>query len=205
MDDFRSNAVKERETAKASEPVRPKAAPVELSGNVTKAKKKSVMSKVVRSLLSENIDNIGSYLIFDVVVPALKDGLYTVMVNGAGAIFGKTRNSENRERYHTSSSYYSTYRRQQEGPTFTRVATNVYDYDEYGFDERGDAEIVKDIMQNLAQQQDWVSVAEYYDVLKMAASTTDTKWGWRDLRSIYVEQRRDGRFYIHFPRPEAIN
>lgn len=162
-------------------------------------KKKTRGRKFLEAFVDEDAGNIKDYLIFDLLIPALKDGFVKGITSTVEMIFygkggGKSRNSGNPT--YVSYSSYSSKPSTSSGNTRRRVV----DYDDIIFNSRVEAEHVLDTLCGIIEQYGQASIADYYDCVGVTGrGYTDNDFGWMDLRSAYVT-RRAGGWTINLPR-----
>lgn len=167
------------------------------------AKKKSGFSKLADEFISEDVKNVKSYIIGDVLIPAMKKAISDIVTNGidmilyGGARPGK-RSTADRVSY---SGYY--------GGSSIRETKTVSSYNGYSFNDivlanRGEAQEVLDRMDELISSYGVVSVADLYDLVGITGSWTDNKYGWTNLRDADVIRVRDG-YMIKMPRAKVID
>lgn len=194
------------------EPKKPKAEKV-ISGTA-KVQKKPVTKQVAEAMVGD-VQEVKSYLLWDVLIPALKDTIVDLIKNGAEALFhaegskgSKYVKRDGRSSYVSYSDYsrdrkraprYSE--RERRGRYNPRAA---YDFDSIIFDSRADAENVLDLLVESTMQYGLATVADLYELSGIASSYTDTDYGWRELSDARVERTRNG-YIISVPRPEYLN
>jgi hypothetical protein len=190
MEEYTSNSHKTRE--KRVEKV--------VKGNV-RSKKKTEIQKLADVFISEDVANVKSYIIFDVLIPAAKrvisDTVDTLLYGESGRK-GKSNSSK--------ASYERYYDRSNSNRTNTPKtrSRSTYDYDEIVLDNRGEAEEVLSRMVDLVETYGLVSVADLYDLCGMSCNYTDNNYGWTDIRSANVVRVRDG-YLIKLPRALPLN
>lgn len=83
---------------------------------------------------------------------------------------------------------------------------DVYDYKEFPFDCREDAEEVRKDLKDILRQYEVVSVADFYrhELVNLDYSHADEKFGWEDLRAAYVSKGRGGKYYLNLPKAREI-
>lgn len=170
-------------------------------GNV-RTEKKSWIKKVLGLFVSDDISDVKSYLIQNVIVPAVKRTLsdaVEVTLNGES---GRKRN-----RY--GNQYISSYqsgRISRDEPDFRRNDyRDLYEIEDIVLDSYGDCELVLDEMNGLIEKYGLVSVSDLYDMVgKTGASHTDCKYGWTSLRTARIVPVRNG-FALRFPRVIPLN
>lgn len=200
MDNYRPNSHKakaETITAekKANEVKKVVKAPV-------KVKKKNELRKLSDIFIAEDASNVKSYVFMDVIVPAIKNALYDVVVDGIGMILGKSpRGSKQGGGLTERTSYGSFYNRGRdyEAP---RARTD-FNIEGITFTTRGDAELVLDELFRELDKYGVVRVGDFYDLAGLSAPYTANDYGWTRLSSADVIRGRDG-YYIKMPRPMPI-
>lgn len=173
-----------------------------------KTKKKSETAKLADIFISEDIHNVKSYVLMDVLVPAIKKAVSDIVANGIDMIlYGESGRRDHRSRPAASKiSYGSYYRGDRDRERREPVrARSGFDYDNIIFETRGDAEAVLAAMEDAIEQYDFVSVGDLYDLAEV--STTNYaihKYGWTDLRSAQVVRVSDG-YMLKLPRALPLN
>lgn len=188
MEEYKNNSKKSKsEETKTIEKV--------ISGTA-KTKKKNDVQKFADVFISEDVNNVKSYIFMDVLVPAIKKAISDIVVNGIDMILygeaGHTKKSNG-----TKPSYRSYYESNNNNRTTRRTA---YSFDDIVMDNRADAEEVLDSMLATIDKYGIVSVADMYDLVGITGNYTDNKYGWTDLRSARIERERDGGYTINLPR-----
>ena len=193
-----SHKYKERQKEAANEEKRVQKV---VSGNV-KTKKKSDVHKLADVFFSEDISNVKSYIIGDVLIPAFKKTIVDMITNGTDMlVYGESRSRKRR-----SDSDYVSYRSYSDRRDDRREprARSRFDYEDLVFESRGAAEAVRDEMQDALEDYGVVIVADMYDAAGLTAPYTANSFGWTSIRNSEVVRVRDG-YVIRLPRPMAID
>lgn len=193
MQDYKPNSNKYRSEQKKE---REKRTEKIVQGNVRR-KKKSEVSKLKDEFISEDVEDVKSYIWMDVVVPTIKNTIADV-VNMF--LFGDT--SKRSKNHHTVS--YNSYSSGKSGSNNRRVVSNRYNFDDYYFDSRGEAEEVLDRMDELIDAYGAATVGDFYDMIGITGKYTDNNYGWTNISRASVRRTRDG-FIIDLPRVKAID
>ena len=193
MQDYKPNSNKYRSEQKKE---REKRTEKIVQGNVRR-KKKSEVSKLKDEFISEDVKDVKSYIWMDVVVPTIKNTIADV-VNMF--LFGDT--SKRSKNHHTVS--YNSYSSGKSGSNNRRVVSNRYNFDDYYFDSRGEAEEVLDRMDELIDAYGAATVGDFYDMIGITGKYTDNNYGWTNISRASVRRTRDG-FIIDLPRVKAID
>lgn len=197
MGEYASNSHKSKE--KRNERVPEKKVEKIVSGSV-KAKKKSGLQKITNVFVPEDVDNVKSYILEDIVVPAVKD----IILDAVRAFLGVNGKSGGRSTNASKVSYrkyYEDNRRDYSSSTRTRTG---YEYDDVILDNRGEAEDVLSRMDELVATYGLVSVADFYDLVGITGNYTDNKYGWTDIRNANVVHVREG-YMIKLPKALPLN
>jgi len=208
MPDYPSNSNRsKKEVTAKEEPKRDRFEKV-VSGT-TSTRKQSGARKLRDIFIPEDVGNVGDYLLFDVFIPAAKR-MIAEGVNGAIDMFlyggsGKTprRSYDSRGGYAGRVSYRSYYDEPRRVERPERRRSGI-EYDEIIFDNRGDAQIVLESMDDAIQRYGVVSIFDMYDFAGEVAPYTYTEYGWTSTRDARVVSVRGG-YVIDMPRPLPID
>lgn len=167
-----------------------------------KVKKKNELRKLSDIFIAEDASNVKSYVFMDVIVPAIKNALYDVVVGGVGMMLGKgPRGGKQIGGLTERTSYGSFYNsgREYEAPK----ARTTFNIEGIEFKTRGDAELVLDALFRELANYTVVRVSDFYEFAGLTAPYTANDYGWTRLSSAEVVRGRDG-YYIKMPRPMSI-
>lgn len=170
---------------------------------VVKTKKKSEISKLRDIFISEDVHNVKSYVLMDVLVPTIKKAIADIVTNGIDMILfgGKGRGTRN---YPSGNVSYSKYYDNRGVSSRDRDYDNPrtrggYNHDDIILETRGEAEDVIDRMGELIETYGYVSVADLYDLVGKTCNYTDNKYGWTNIRNAEPIRTRDG-YMIKLPK-----
>lgn len=202
--DYAPNSHKAKEEkAQTEAPERKKLEKV-VTGKV-KTKKRNEMSKLGEVFIAEDARNVKSYILMDVLVPAVKNAISDIVTNGIDMLLfgegGRTRKTSS-----ASAVSYRKYYDQKDigrGYSNTRMRTG-YDYDDIILESRGEAEDVLARMDELIETYGIVSVADLYDLVGKTCNYTDNKYGWTNIRNAEPIRVRDG-YMLKMPKAGPIN
>lgn len=207
MEEYKSNSFKSRQKEESSSIEKTEAAPVvkKVVIGATKLKKKPEVKKLADVFLAGDIENVKSYMVTDVLVPAIKKTIFDVVTNGIDMIlYGE--NGRSRKNSPTSKVSYGKFfdkdssRKDYRQPTKTGCS-----YDDIIFETRGDAEAVLDAMNDILSQYGVVSVADLYDLSEITTDNfTVNKYGWTDISGCRAIRVRDG-YILKLPKAIPIN
>lgn len=202
MEEYKPNSHKSKE--EQQEPVPEKRVEKVISGTV-KSKKKGDIQKFADVFISEDVSNVKSYILLDVLVPAIKKAISDIVTNGIDMVlYGETGHSK-KSSPASKVSYRSYYDKPNDRRTSDSSRTRTgYNYDDITLDNRGEAEDVLSRMDELISNYGLVSVADLYDLVGITGNYTDNKYGWTEIRSASVIRVRDG-YMLKLPKALPLN
>lgn len=163
--------------------------------------------KLADIFISEDIANVKSYIFMDVLVPAIKKAIYDIVTNGIDMFLyggtGKNKSSSSSAKVSYRNYYDQKNNNSYRGSENTQSRSG-FDYDDLIFSNRGEAEAVKQQMQDAIVKYGLVTVADLYDMAGLNAPYTSQKYGWIQLGSAEVIRTRDG-YMIKLPRAVPID
>lgn len=201
MDGYKPNSHKFKEEQRESVPE--KKVEKMISGTV-KSKKKNEMQKFADVFISEDVSNVKSYILLDVLVPAIKKAISDIVTNGIDMILYGGRSNDKKGSTASKVSYRSYYERGNDRRDYSSSMKTGYNYDDIILDNRGEAEDVLSRMDELISTYGLVSVADLYDLVGITGNYTDNKYGWTDIRSASVIRVRDG-YMLKLPKVLPLN
>lgn len=177
-----------------------------VAGKVTK-KKKGIGSKISNVLFDDNnVGDVKEYVIFDVVVPAIKNAISNAITGGLDMLlFGESRSRSSRN--YESSSYTSYSSRSSNRHNSARIDTrrsSIFEFDDILLPTKNDANAVLDNMFDIINEYGVISVADYYALVGEPANYQMNAWGWENLSNAYVQRTRSGEYKIVLPKPVNI-
>ena len=201
--DYAPNSHKAKEEKAQTEvPERKKLEKV-VTGKV-KTKKRNEMSKLGEIFIAEDARNVKSYILMDVLVPAVKKAISDIVTNGIDMLLfgegGRTRKTSSASTVSYRNYYDQKDTRQDYSNTRTRTG---YSYDDIILETRGEAEEVLARMDELIETYGIVSVADLYDLVGKTCNYTDNKYGWTNIRNAEPIRVRDG-YMLKMPKAGPI-
>lgn len=201
MSDYPNNSYKYKEKMKEQAEKQPIAKVA--SGKI---KKKSEARKLADVFIAEDIHSVKSYIITDVVIPAIANAIEDVVVKGIRMILRGETEPHAKKR----SGEFVDYRRmsdrdRRDDRREPKARTRSFDLDDISFETRGEAEMVLDRMEAIIEEYGRVSIVDLYDIADLGTPPyTADKYGWTSLRYAEVV-RRSGEYYIKLPRAVTID
>lgn len=176
-------------------------------------KKKSVFKKICETFLGDNLHDVMTYVLYDVVIPASKNTI-SDMVNGGIDMMlfpdDKGNRRANRTRRDKGKSYVSYSSFYDKGASeYTKRSSEsrhraFHIFDDLILETRGEAEEVLSALVDLTQDYDCASVADLYDLVGITSNFTDNKYGWTSLSNATVSRVKNG-YLIDLPKPEVLD
>lgn len=200
MDEFKPNSHKSK--AEANQ----KRAKKIVSGEVHIGDDNTSMRAIADAFIQEDAKTVKKYLLFDVLIPSLKNALYQLISSGAYmSLFGgkgapPTKGAPLGAKYSYSDYYEQNNNRNNSSPA-SRYRPS---YDDIVLDSAGEAEMVLDTMRQTIYEYGCVSVLQLFDMLGQDCDFTLDKYGWRDLSNASVQPTRNGGFRLRLPKPRPI-
>ena len=207
LSDMKPNSHKSKDTP-------PKVTPVVKADQVV-ATKKTLGQKFVDTFVREDLNDVKSWIITDVIVPGVKntvlDMLSMLFFGGSngyrrGGYRGYSRENVSYNSYNT---YYKSqyngqtnYGPRQPHPHEPSI-TDKIDYRNIILATREGAEDVVNQMRYRISEFGQVSIAEMLDTMSITGNYTDNNWGWRNVNDIGLRRVANG-WLIDVPDAEWI-
>lgn len=204
MPEYKPNSHKYRESQQQTAATEEKRVEKVVKGAV-KTKKKGEVRKLAEVFVPGDVKNVKSYVVMDVLVPAIKKAISDIVTNGIDMIlYGETGRSRKR-----SSSDYVSYSRYSDSKRddrhTSREATRPrFDYDDIIYESRGEAEAVLEQMLDVIDRYKFITVGDMYDMAGLPQPYTSNKYGWTSLRTAETVRTRDG-YTIKLPKAMPID
>lgn len=198
MKEYQSNSHKSKVDGEAKE----KRVKKVVNGNVkTKSNEKR---KLLNTFISEDASNVKSYVLIDVLIPAVKKAISDIVTDGIDMIlYGETGGSKRKSG--NKISYRSYYDDKQEGRHERKPRYGGrFDYDDLVFDSRAECEAVREQMVDVIDSYGFVTVADMYDMADIPAPYTSSKYGWTNIRTAETIRVKDG-YVLKLPKAMPID
>lgn len=199
MREYQPNSQKSKEEAALSEKHKEKHVQKVVTGKVKT--KKNEGRKLLNMFISEDVGNVKSYILMDVLVPAIKKAILDIVTDGADMIlYGGSHNSKRKSGNKVS--YRSYYDDKKDDRDYR--SKGRFDYDDLVFDSRAECEAVREQMVELIDNFGVVSVADMYDMADIPAPFTSNRYGWTNIRTAETVRVRDG-YVLKLPKAMLID
>ena len=204
MSEYKPNSHKFKEEQKETSLEKKKVEKV-ISGTA-KTKKKTEIAKLADVFISEDVTNVKSYVLTDILIPAIKKLISDIVTDGIDMILyggsGRSKKTSNASKV----SYRNYYDRPNDRHTVNESRPRMeYSYDKIFLESRGEAEEVLTRMDELIETYGFASVADLYDLVGITGSYTDNKYGWTNLRSAESVRVRSGEYLLKLPKALPID
>lgn len=211
MEDYKSNSHKSKESN--SEHARDRKIQKVVTG-AAKTRKRTDLQKFTDTFISEDMANVKSYILSDVLIPGLKNALCDVgsalgdVVKNSfeRALFGESGRSASRSNNGGRVSYRQYYGKRDDRCDYTSARSRTgLDYDNVVFESRGDAERVLAELDEAIDRFGLISVNDMYDSAGITSNNFMlSKYGWTDIRNASVVRIREG-YVIKMPKPMPLD
>nr|DAQ74327.1 MAG TPA: hypothetical protein [Caudoviricetes sp.] len=198
MEEFKPNSHKSKELT----PVPEKKVEKIVKGTV-KSKKKNGIDRLKDNFISEDAANIKTYVVMDVLIPAVKKAICDIVKNGVDMIlYGESGRSNRRPSEYVS--YDRRYLDRGDSRFYNADRARIgYSYNDIILETRGEAEDVLARMDELIEIYGMVSVADLYDLVGITGNYTDNKYGWTNIRNAEPVHVRDG-YMLRLPKVTSL-
>lgn len=208
--DFKPNSFKyKEEQKKTSEEPKPVAAQKVVQGPVT-IKKPTGIKRIFRMLLAEDLPKVKEYVLQDVLIPSAKKAIDDIVTNTSSILlYGSSgRNKKTTSPFGTKVSYYNdytSYSKPGNTTTVKPVDRTGFDFDQYVFNNRGDAEAVLEQLFDMLSRYGLVRVSNFYEAIgEKSNNYCIYNYGWTNLNAAKVARVPSG-YIIELPRPYALD
>ena len=211
MDDYAPNSHKYRESLEKennTDATKPKAEPVISSGKA-RVQKKSGVSKITSSIISEDAKNVKSYILMDVLVPAVKKAISDIVTNGIDIVLYGEAGHDTRKATAGRVSYKQYYDRDdrysgRSTPIQEERKRSVSLFDDIVVDTMSEAKDIIDRMSEYLESYPVISVADMYDIANITPFPhTYNDYGWKSIAEANIVRVADG-YLIKMPPVQSI-
>lgn len=166
-------------------------------------------------IFGDHMSDIGSYVVWDVLIPTMKSTVSEIISNGIEMIlYGDSGSSPTRRRRGISRerdrSYVSYDRKYQDRPARRPSGGRPksksrarHQFNDITIETKPEAEEVLTVLVEAIDMYEVCTVADLYEAVGLPTDFTDHKWGWDNLSSAYVKRDRFG-YSLVMPKPEPL-
>lgn len=204
LDKYKPNSHKSKEEAKRAE----KKVERVVTG-VAKPKKKGELTKIKEAFISEDADNIKSYIKQELLIPSFKKLICDIVTDGISILLYGERGRSTKPGNASKISYGRFFNSPQKDPrpalSAPSQSRSTVRYDEYLIESKAEAEEVLNRMEELIENYEMASVADLCEMIGITCDRTWNKYGWTDIHTAYVSRAREGGYLLNLPKPEPLN
>lgn len=206
--DLKPNSHRYKEEQKNAQVERPK---VEKVVTGTAKMKKNEMRKIADVFIAEDVANVKSYILMDVLVPAFKKLISDIVTDGIDMVLYGSTGRRRSSTGSTSRAGYVDYsgissgRRYDDRRRDEPARRDIRHYEDVTVETRGEAEEVLRRMDELMETYRVVRVADFFDLVGLPCEYTDNNYGWTNIRNAEVVRDRSGRYAFKLPRALPID
>lgn len=201
--DYKPNSFKSKSEKETRPAERQKLEKV-VKGEV-KTKKKSGAEKIASKFLAEDVKNVKTHLIDDVVIPAVKKTIVDFIKEGVDALIWGSSRRDNRSSVVDRVSYGNYYNNQTRYPVADSRPRASFDYDRIVLTDKGEAEMVLARLDEVIATYGHARVSDLYDLLGMTCDFTCNDYGWTNLSTARTVSVRGGGYGFDLPRALPIH
>lgn len=187
-------------------------------------RKKNIWKSVSDRFISEDAESMGSSLLDDYLIPALKDLINDILHGAIDMTFGGGgyyRGSSSRRGRGSSYISYNRYYDDRDDRRRRRnrrerdydddddyiISRRNIDFSEFRFEFREDADDIFDILCDRLERYGEVTVAYYLDKIgkTIPGDWTAEDWGWTNFAGVKVRGNSRNGWYIDLPRAKELS
>ena len=177
-----------------------------ISGKAT-TKPKGELAKFADTFIAGDIRKVKDYIIKDVVIPTIKDTIWTVIAKGSERLlYGEAGHAPKKSKLPYLD--YNGLFKQSSAPAQSQAGSSsspLYSIDHIFLDDEDDAKKVLAAMHAYIAQYGSVSISELHDFINEPISDfTSTHWGWRSINTASYTPTGDGRYKLILPRAMSL-
>lgn len=206
MQDYKPNSHRFKEEQK-QQPTVEKREIKKVTKAPVKVKKKGVVGSAIDSFVQEDLSNIKTYLVKDVVIPTIKNTIWDAFTNTLDMVlFGGTGRSRKNGPGSSRVPYvsYNKCSDRRDSRSYDEPRRARYDFGNIVFNSKADADEVLRQMDAIMDEYKLVTVVDLYDLVGVTGEYTDSKYGWTNIRNARTIRGRDG-YYLELPKPLPID
>ena len=163
-----------------------------------KTRKQTFGRKVARAIFAEDLPDVKEHVVWDVIIPGIRDGIRNSLINIVESIFGGgisngSRSGGSRVSYRNGGTAYD-----RQFNNRSRRSEGMYTFEDVIFDNRGEAEEVRDQLNYNIERYGYVSILDYYDMCGLRTRPADANFGWTNIQYATVE-RVSGGWLLRLP------
>ncbi len=175
-----------------------------------KTKKKGLVRRFSNLMISEDVGDVKTYLLVDVLIPGVKDIIYDMFTGGIERLLftDDTRRSSNKRgtnysRNNYTSKGYHRGGRDDRDRDDERSGVKSNTFEEIYLDSKNDAITLIESMQDLVDEYDAVTILDYSNLVGIDVSYSLDNYGWTDVDYLSPIRKREG-YIVGLKRPVRL-
>lgn len=173
-----------------------------ISGNVVR-KKKSFGRKLADVFISEDVEDVKGYILYEVLIPSIKNAFADAIGGGIDMLLGTSTVRRRTSKNDKQTPYGTFYKGNSSSSKNDRHYRSGYSYDDIILETRGEAQDVLDMLVTYIDQYGAVRLSDLQEMVGATGQYTDTYWGWTNLSSAVIRHVREG-WLLDLPRIENL-
>lgn len=167
--------------------------------------KKNKMREFTDAFISEDISNVKTHIVSDVLIPTIKNTVADIIIDSVRMIFGVAPNRKiGGSNVNSKISYSSFYNGSTTSRTEEPRTRTGFDYDQIILDRR-DAEEVLSRLDETIEAYGIATVGDLYDALGVTCDNYQiNSYGWTNIVNARVIPVRGGGFVLDLPKAMPI-
>lgn len=172
----------------------------------------------IRGFFVDDGRSVGTYMVQDIAIPALRDLIFDMIKNGAerslyGEVMVRSHSSVGRDgRFpydkvrrsgSQSRGVSSLERKGSDRREMSDRGRRSHDFGEIVLETQWEAKDVLQQLDVLIERFDMATVADLYELINVDSNFQDSKWGWYNLDGAKAVKVREG-YLLQLPRTEPI-
>ena len=194
IEDLKPNSRAYKKSLSEKPEVKQKLVPI-VSSNGVVSTKKSLGRKFAETFIEEDVKDVKEYVIFDVIIPGIKNTILDCMemIFFAGSRGSSRSRGRSDEHYSYSARYKYKESSRREKRDEDDDNRNV-DYRDIVLRDKDTAQDVVDQMRGRIHEYGSASIADLFDLIDITGKYTDNNWGW--TKESDIDYRRVSRGYL---------
>ena len=168
-----------------------------------KTKKKGELRKFAEEFIVDDVKNIKSYVLNDVLLKTIKDTIWDITTNTLDMFLFNGSKDHRKSRKASPKISYRDYYDSKNDRGRKYDVRERFDFDDLEFDSRGEADAVLTGMLETIDNYGVVTVSDMYDMADVTAPYTGNRYGWTSLRNAEVVRVRNA-YIIKLPKAKPI-
>lgn len=176
-------------------------------------KKKSFGRKLADAFIQDDVQNVKSYIVDDVVIPGIKRAVLDTICNSVSMLlYGESRggyyDDRPRRSHRSYSSMYEPRERRERRTQIVDEPRKLYSdldaTDEIEYKTKGAADDVIDELNQIIDRYGLAKVADFYETSNLSCDHICNNYGWSNIDDAVVRIKPNGKWMILMPKSMPI-